>query len=48
MYLNSTDEVKNTLNLLKTVLIIILYLHLGACVWFFVVNRERLWNPSNW
>jgi hypothetical protein len=48
MYLNSTDEVKNTLNLLKTVLIIILYLHLGACFWFFVVNRERLWNPSNW
>lgn len=48
MYLNSTDEVKNTLNLLKTVLIIVLYLHLGACFWFFIVNRERLWYPGNW
>ena len=40
MYLNSTDEIKNTLNLLKTILTIILYLHIKACIWFFVINGE--------
>lgn len=40
MYLNSTDEIKNTLNLVKTVLTIILYLHIKACLWFFIANEE--------
>lgn len=47
-YLNSTDEVKNTLNLIKTLLFIILYIHVTGCIWFYIVNKERLWFPTNW
>lgn len=48
MYLNSTDDIKNTLNFIKTILTIFLYLHIKACIWFFVINREKLWYPTNW
>ena len=48
MYLNSTDEVKNTLNLVKTVLTIVLYLHVKGSIWFYIINQEKLWYPANW
>lgn len=47
-YLNSTEEIKNTLNLMKTLLFVILYIHVTACFWFFIITKAKLWTPGNW
>ena len=33
-FLNATEEIKLNLQLLKTVFLIILYIHILACVWY--------------
>ena len=37
-YMNSTDDVKHSLRLLKLFFMILLIVHVEACIWFYLVN----------
>ena len=37
-YMNTTDDVKLTLQLVKTSIYLILFIHFTACAWFYVAN----------
>lgn len=44
-YLSTTDEVKSFLKLQKLILYLIVYVHLFACAWWYVVQTEQVWIP---
>ena len=47
-FMNTTDDVKLTLQLVKTSFYLILFIHVSACIWFFVVNadEDKKWKPG--
>ena len=40
-YMNSTDDVKNSLKVLKLCFFLILYVHLVGCLWVYINNFNR-------
>lgn len=45
-YMNSTDDIKLSLHLIKTMLTIILYIHITSCLWFYFTNIDKTWEPE--
>ena len=41
----ATDEVKVSLKLFRSVFMLIFYIHLNGCFWFYIVKQERSWTP---
>lgn len=47
--LNSTKDIKALLNLVRMMFILILWLHIQSCVWYYVVMLDKTWFPPlNW
>lgn len=44
-YMNSTENMKAFLRILKMVLFLIIYVHCYACNWWFLVKQDRIWIP---
>ena len=44
-YLNTTQDVKLSLKLIKLVFYLSIYLHWQACLWFFYTKWDRTWYP---
>lgn len=44
--LNMEEEFKQTLNLFKLVLNLLLFVHVTGCIWFSIVNIEKEWVPT--
>ena len=42
VYLNSSDEFKVTLKLIKLALFLLLYLHFTACLWYFMIKVSNM------
>jgi len=45
-YMNSTDDIKLSLHLLKTMLTIFLYIHITSCIWFYFTVMDKTWEPE--
>ncbi len=45
MFLNFQDDVKVTLKIGKILFFLIIYLHLIACLWFYVIRGDKEWIP---
>jgi hypothetical protein len=44
-YLNTGEEIKLSLKLLKMVFYLMVYLHWQACAWFYYTNWDQTWFP---
>lgn len=44
--LNAEEEFKQTLNLFKLVLNLLLFVHVTGCIWFNIINIEKKWVPT--
>ena len=44
-YLRSNEQVKALLKLLKLIFFLVLYLHCFGCVWYLMVNAQKMWVP---
>jgi hypothetical protein len=50
-YLNETDDVKLSLRLFKVCFFLILYIHLMACIWYYlceIMKEDDLWKPGQY
>jgi len=45
-YMNTTDDNKLSLRLLKLCFFLILYIHITACTWFYVGKLDESWIPD--
>ena len=45
--MNVRDDTKISLKLVKLVFFLALYTHFSACLWFYFVNFEKIWNITN-
>lgn len=45
-YMNTTDDVKLSLQLLKTFIFLCLFIHFTACIWFYIANEDQRWVPG--
>ena len=45
-YMNTTDDVKLTLQLVKTSIYLVLFIHFTACLWFYIAARDQKWIPG--
>lgn len=45
-FMNTTDDVKLTLQLVKTSFYLILFIHVAACLWFSIVKEDEKWKPG--
>ena len=43
--MSASDDVKLSLRLFKLILIIVIFIHLTTCMFFFIVKEEQLWVP---
>ena len=43
--MNVTQNTKNALKLFKLILVMILYIHCLACLWFVIVTIQEEWKP---
>lgn len=44
-FMKATDDVKSSLKLIKLILFLVVYIHLFACFWWFMVKLDRVWIP---
>lgn len=44
-YLNTTEDIKLSLKLIKMVFYLAIYLHWQACAWFFYTRLDQTWFP---
>lgn len=44
--LNAEEEFKQTLNLFKLVLNLLVFVHITGCIWYSIVNIEKKWVPT--
>lgn len=44
--MNTTDDVKLIMQLLKTSIFLILTIHFSACLWFAIANSDKKWTPG--
>lgn len=44
-YMNLKDDMKMSLKLIKLIFFLIMYLHVVACAWFFIVKQNETWVP---
>ena len=44
-YLNVSEEVKTTLNLIKLTIFQLLYIHIVGCIWWYIVSADNSWIP---
>lgn len=45
-YLNSAEDIKLSLKLMQTIFLILLYIHITACLWYLIVKQEFFWEPG--
>ena len=45
-YMNTTEDVKLTLQLVKTFIYLLLFIHFTACMWFYLANSDQKWIPG--
>lgn len=45
-YLNSSDDIKLSLRLIQTIFLIFLYVHITACLWYWIIRSQRNWEPG--
>ena len=45
-YLNSAEDVKLSLKLGQTIFLILLYIHITGCIWYYIVKQEKNWEPG--
>lgn len=46
--MSTTNDVKVTLNLIKSIFMLIFYLHLTGCLWFFFGKQGKEWIPPQY
>ena len=44
-FMNLKDDIKMSLKLVKLIFFLVLYLHMIACLWFFIVKQNETWFP---
>lgn len=44
--MNSTEDVKASMKLFKLTLFLLLYVHVTGCVFFFIADIDKAWNPA--
>jgi len=44
--MNTTVSFKLTLQLVQSMLFLLIYLHISACIWFIVVSVDEKWIPG--
>lgn len=45
-YMNTTDDVKLTLQLVKTSIFLVLFIHFCACLWYYIAQTDQIWTPG--
>lgn len=45
-YMNTTDDIKLTLQLVKTSIFLFIFIHISACVWFQIAIDDKKWVPG--
>lgn len=45
-YLNSAEDIKLSLKLGQTIFLILLYIHITGCIWYYVIKLEENWEPG--
>lgn len=44
-YLNVTEDVKASMKLTKIIFFLVIYIHVFACLWWFIVVKDKKWIP---
>ena len=44
-FLNVTEDVKASMKLTKMIFFLVIYIHLFACIWWIMVERDKIWQP---
>jgi hypothetical protein len=44
-FLNVEEDVKASMKLTKMVFFLLVYIHFFACIWFLIVNSNKIWVP---
>jgi hypothetical protein len=45
-FLNTTDDTKLSLRLIKLCFFLLLYIHISACFWFYICKIDQAWQPA--
>ena len=45
-YMNTSEDIKLSLQLVKFLIFVLLFIHFSACVWFAVVKQSEIWIPG--
>ena len=45
MYLNVKQDVKASIKLVKLIFFLLMYVHVVACIWFYIINAKKKWIP---
>lgn len=46
--MSTTDDIKMSLKLLKTIFLLLFYIHVTGCLWYFVGKDDNEWNPPQY
>lgn len=44
-YLNTAEDLKLSLKLGQTIFLILLYIHITGCIWYYLINLQENWEP---
>jgi len=44
-FMKASDDVKSSLKLVKLIMFLIVYIHLFACNWWFMIKSDKVWIP---
>ena len=46
LYLNVKKDIKDSLRLVQMIFFLGMYLHFVGCIWYFIVDIDKIWIPS--
>lgn len=44
-YLNSAEDIKLSLKLAQIIFLILLYIHITGCIWYYIIKQDQNWEP---
>ena len=45
-FMATSQDFKLSLRLLQSVFLILLYIHISGCIWYFIVKSDKVWQPG--
>lgn len=45
-FMSTSSDIKLSLRLLQSIFLILLYIHISGCIWYFNIKDEKIWEPS--